>query len=167
MEFLADVYQKWKQTLHINDKSKGYHLFMVIRTFILFNLGQYFDCVSSVKEAAQMIRYSLTTFKPEQFLTISSGKLGVEYTPYALMTLVIACALWFVVSLLKENWVDIEKTLGKITIHCGIWNCLINIYKYSAIQSNVRSKGVHLCAILKKIWKIIICAAILCLVVKD
>ena len=112
--FLADVYQKWKQTLHINDKSKGYHLFMVIRTFILFNLGQYFDCVSSVKEAAQMIRYSLTTFKPEQFLTISSGKLGVEYTPYALMTLVIACALWFVVSLLKENGVDIEKTLGKL-----------------------------------------------------
>lgn len=112
--FLADVYQKWKQTLHINDKSKGYHLFMVIRTFILFNLGQYFDCVSSVKEAAQMIRYSLTTFKPEQFLTISSGKLGVEYTPYALLTLVIACALWFVVSLLKENGVDIEKTLGKL-----------------------------------------------------
>lgn len=112
--FLADVYQVWKTKLHIREQSKGYHLFMIIRTFILFNIGQYFDCVSSLGEAWKMIRYSLTRFDLTQFLTISSGKLGIAYTPYALLTLAAGCLIWFVVSLLKEKGVDMEKALTRL-----------------------------------------------------
>ena len=75
--FMADTYKVWKTKLHIKDQSKGYHLFMILRTFILFNLGQYFDCVSSVGEALKMMKYSVTSFQPSQFLMISFGKLGV------------------------------------------------------------------------------------------
>ena len=114
--FLADNYTNWKKKLHINDKSKGYHVFMVIRTFILFNIGEYFDCVNSFGEAAKMIRYSLTSFHPSQFLLISSGKLGTEYTPYALLTLGVGCIVWFIVSLLKEKGINIEQKLSKLPL---------------------------------------------------
>jgi D-alanyl-lipoteichoic acid acyltransferase DltB (MBOAT superfamily) len=114
--FLADTYQSWKTKLHINDKSKGYHLFMILRTFALFNIGQYFDCVNSVGEALQMVRYSLTSFHPSQFLQISSGKLGTAYTPYALLTLAIGCLIWFVVSVMKERGVDVEGRLAKMPL---------------------------------------------------
>ena len=112
--FLADTYRNWKDRLHINDKSKGYHVFMILRTYLLFNLGDYFDCVNSVGEAWKMIRYSLTSFHPSQFLLISSGKLGVAYTPYALLTLAIGCLIWFVVSVLKERGTDMEKALSRL-----------------------------------------------------
>ena len=112
--FLADTYRSWKDRLHINDKSKGYHIFMILRTYLLFNLGEYFDCVNSVGEAWKMIRYSLTSFHPSQFLLISSGKLGVAYTPYALLTLAIGCLIWFMVSVLKERGTDMEKALSRL-----------------------------------------------------
>lgn len=125
--FLADNYTSWKKKLHINDKSKGYHIFMVIRTFILFNLGEYFDCVNSAGEAFKMMKYSLTSFQPSQFLLISSGKLGTAYTPYALLTLVLGCLLWFFVSLLKENGVDVVGRLGKLPlpVEFMIWFLLL------------------------------------------
>lgn len=111
--FLTDTYKTWKTKLHIKEQSKGYHLFMILRTFILFNIGQYFDCVSSVGDALKMMKYSVTSFHPSQFLLISSGKLGVEYTPYALITLIVGCVIWFVVSLLKERGVNMEEAAIK------------------------------------------------------
>ena len=107
--FLADTYKVWKSKLHIKEQSKGYHLFMILRTFILFNIGQYFDCVNSVGEVLKMMKYSITRFHPSQFLMISSGKLGVEYTPYALITLIVGCVIWFVVSVLKERGMNMEE----------------------------------------------------------
>lgn len=112
--FIPDIYEKWKKLLHINDKSKGYHIFMILRTFALFNIGQYFDLTSSFKEAFSIIRYSVSYFRPSEFLMISSGKLGTEYTPYALLTLCIACIIWFVISVLKERGMDMEMTLTKM-----------------------------------------------------
>ena len=123
--FIPDVYESWKKKLHINDKSKGYHLFMVFRTFALFNIGQYFDCTRSFKEAATIIRYSVTNFQPSQFLQIPSGKLGVEYTPYALLTLAIACVIWFIVSVLKERGVDMELALSKLPLPVEFAICML------------------------------------------
>jgi hypothetical protein len=69
-----------------------------------------------VGEALQMVRYSLTSFHPSQFLQISSGKLGTAYTPYALLTLAIGCLIWFVVSVMKERGVDVEGRLAKMPL---------------------------------------------------
>lgn len=112
--FLTDVYQTWKKKLHIQDQSRGYRLFMMMRTFALFNIGQYFDCVDSFGQALQMIRYSFTCFQPSQFLLISSGKTGTAYTPYALLTLGIGCLLWLAVSILKERGIKMEELFTKV-----------------------------------------------------
>ena len=123
--FMADTYKVWKTKLHIEDQSRGYHLFMILRTFILFNLGQYFDCVSSVGEALKMMKYSVTSFQPSQFLMISSGKLGVEYTPYALLTLLIGCVIWFIVSVLKEKGINMEEVAVKTPIALEFLICIL------------------------------------------
>lgn len=109
----ADWYLSWKQALHINDKSKGWHLFMVLRTFILMNISWYFDCASSFGHAVKMMKYSVTRFNPSEFLSISSGKLGTAYTPYALLTIVAGCILLFVISYIQEKGTDVQEAIAR------------------------------------------------------
>ncbi len=108
---MAGPYQKAKQKLHISDRSKGWYVFTILRTFAIINLSWYFDCVDRVGTAFRMIRYSLTRFQPSAFLSISSGKLGTAYTPYALLTLCLAAALLFAASVQRERGVGIREAL--------------------------------------------------------
>ena len=110
---MAEPYKKAKDRLHIADTSRGWHLFMILRTFVLINLSWYFDCVDEAGKAFRMIGYSFTRFDPSLFLQISSGKLGTAYTPYALLTLVLGVVLLFVISLLRERGMKIRETLSR------------------------------------------------------
>lgn len=110
---MDDRYKKWKTSLRIDDRSKGWHLFMILRTFALMNLSWYFDCVTSLSQALKMIRYSVTRFDPSQFLTIAAGKLGTDFTPYALCILAAGCMILFSVSFLQERGRDPEKDVLK------------------------------------------------------
>lgn len=114
---LAGTYTDMKKKLHINDKSKGYHVFMVLRTFVLMNISWYFDCVDSVKTAWFMICNSITNFHPSGLLAISSGKLGTAFTPYALAILVVGCVILFVVSLLQEKGIRIRDAVSRLPFY--------------------------------------------------
>ena len=100
---LADFYLRAKTRLHIDSAGRPWRVFTVLRTFALMNLSWYFDCAASFGEAWRMIRYSVTQFRPAQFLTIAAGKAGLSYTPWALLTLCVGTALLFAVELLQEN----------------------------------------------------------------
>ena len=107
-----DLYKKSKDKLHINDKSKGWHLFTILRTFALVNLSWYFDCTTSFKDAFTIIKYSVTRFDPSQFLLISAGKQGTAYTPYAIAILLVGIAVLFTVSVIQEKGHDIQEELA-------------------------------------------------------
>lgn len=110
---LAPSYVTVKNKLHINDKSKPWHLFMILRTFILVNISWYFDLAESWGQAAKMLRYSVTQFDPSQLLLISSGKLGTDFTPYALTILGIGVLILFIVGVLQENGIQIRNAINK------------------------------------------------------
>ncbi len=124
---MTNHYTNWKRKLHINDQGKGYKCFMILRTFILFNVGQFCECVSSAGEGLKLVKYTLTSFHPSQFLLISSGKLGTEYTPYALATLFVGCLIWFVVSFLKEREMNVIQSLAKLPlpVEFAVWFLLM------------------------------------------
>lgn len=113
---LAGEFALMKEKLHINDKSRGYHFFMIARTFVIINISWYFDCAASFVQAFRMIKYSVTRFNPGELLTISSGKLGTAYTPYALATLVIGCLILLTVSILKENGVKVRERIAALPV---------------------------------------------------
>ena len=117
---MAEPYRKAKEKLHITDTAKGWHLFMILRTFVLINLSWYFDCVTHAKTAFRMIGWSFTKFQPSQFLQISSGKLGTAYTPYALLTLGLGIVLLFVISVLRERGTGIRDSLSRLALPAQI-----------------------------------------------
>lgn len=139
--FLEPVYEIVKRKLHIPDKTKAYHVFMVLRTFFIINMSWYFECVDSWKTALKMIGYSFTQFVPSQFLSISSGKLGVGYTPYALATIIVGCLILFVVGILQERGVRLRDTLSRTHFTVQFAVCLAALICISLFSPMAAARG--------------------------
>ena len=110
--YFASNFTAAKEKLHIRDTAIWWHIFMVVRTFIITMVGNYVDLTDSFREMLKMMKYALTRFEPGQILTISSGKLGTAFTPYALLILFAGCLLWFIISLIRERGINIYERLN-------------------------------------------------------
>ena len=101
---LTDNFRSWKKKLGINDKGKPWHLFMILRTFILVLISFYFDRAANVSDAFAMMKNSVTQFDPGQLLTITSesGQTALQ------MILIILAGLvpLLIHSIQKERGVD-------------------------------------------------------------
>ncbi|MBR2779292.1 MAG: MBOAT family protein [Firmicutes bacterium] len=138
---MENRYKIWKKALHINDKSKGWHLFMILRTFALINISWYFDCVTSLSKALKMMRYSVTAFDPSLFLTIPAGKLGTDFTPYALGILLGGCLILFCVSLWKERGADPEADVLKAPVALQVLLFLLLLLAVLALGPQSAGRG--------------------------
>ena len=123
--YFADRFAAAKKALHIPEKSALWHIFMVVRTFVITMIGNYVDLTDSFSRMLRMMRYALTRFAPTQILEISSGKLGTAYTPVALGILAAGCILLFAVSLAQERGVRIRDTLSKWPLPVEFGLCLV------------------------------------------
>lgn len=111
---MVQNYRSWKKRLHINDKSNGWKVFQIVRTFLLVNISWFFDRADTIPQALQMMKNAVTNFAPKQLLEIQvgTGNAGVKYTILALGILVISCLAVFVVSLLQERGIQIRNALA-------------------------------------------------------
>ena len=127
---MGDQYKKWKKSLHVTGKEKWYHIFMIVRTFILVNISWFFDCSDTVGQAIRMMKNAVTSFSPGQLLLIPAGREGVAFTPYALVILFVGSMILFTVSLLQERGVKIRETIAKrnfavqFLIYAGLVLCI-------------------------------------------
>ena len=137
---LSGPYKAWKKALHVNDQSRGWKVFMIIRTFALVNIGWLFDTMSSAGDAVKVIRYSFTRFDLSQFLTIPAGRLGTGYTPVALAILGIGIGILFLVSLLQENGMHIRDTLSRYPVIIQLLLC-VGMLTCTALLSPMAAPG--------------------------
>ena len=83
--------------------SKGFHMFRVLRTFIIVNIGWFFDRCATAGDAVRMMSGVLT--KP-QFAQVSLANLGISQLDARILTAGIL--LLFAVSLLGERGKDVR-----------------------------------------------------------
>lgn len=105
-------YREWKKKIHIDDKSTGWHIFQIIRTFLLVNISWYFDRADTIPQALTMMKNSVTYFEPAQILNIQFGQMNLKYTPVFIAVLLVCCAICFVVSFLQERGTKIRQSLS-------------------------------------------------------
>ena len=110
---MGDQYKKWKKNLHITGKENWYHIFMVLRTFLLVNISWFFDCSDTVGQAMKMMKYAVTSFEPTQLLLIPAGREGTAFTPYALVILLAGCTVLFIISLLQERGMKVREKISE------------------------------------------------------
>ncbi len=122
---LVKPYRTWKKVLRINDKSRGFHLFQIIRTFILVNISWYFDCSETLPQAFRMMRESLHA----PFFSISFVNPGEpRQCMLHFITILAGCAVVFFISILRERGTDVRGNILKIPVPARIFLLILLLF---------------------------------------
>lgn len=114
---MAGNFRKWKKAWHIREKSCGWQIFQILRTFILVNISWFFDRADTVGQAFTMMKNSVTQWNPSQLLTVPIGLGGTTgFTLYALLILAAGTAVLFLFSFLEERGADLFGKLRKTPV---------------------------------------------------
>lgn len=119
-DILKPAFKKMNEFLHINEKSKWFHLFRIIRTFILVNIGWYFDRIENVKQSFIYLKDTFVNFGNPIILTSKSylrSIIGaISNFESHIILIFIGTLIIFVISLFKENKIDVYKAIQKKNI---------------------------------------------------
>ena len=114
---LEPLYKKIYSVTRIDSKNVGMKVFRIVRTFLLVNIGWYFDDVENMNASIELIKstfLSTNTF-------YNSGYLGL--LKYQYMYALLGCAILFCVSLMKECGINVREKIDSlpIVIKWGFW----------------------------------------------
>ena len=105
------VFLRAQKCLHINTESRIYRGFTMVRTFILVNIGWYFDMATDIRASFVMLG---NTFKNLTFSTFTNREFLVAgYEMKDMVILLAALCVWLIVSILKERNTDVLKALSE------------------------------------------------------
>ena len=108
---IEPVYKRMNARLPRLTASKGFHIFRVLRTFIIVNIGWFFDRCARGSDALRMMSAVLTDWRGAQLAHLSS--LGVSAVDLRVLSL--AVLLLFFVSLAQERGVQVREKV------CALW----------------------------------------------
>lgn len=137
-DIMAPVYKKIVTTLHINTETMWYHVFQIIRTFLVVNIGWYFDRIADVKVALYSLKKTFLNFNAAMF-EAECNIIFDGYANYILGLAVIACALVLCVSILCEKGYDVRGMLYKapLVVRWLVYILILGIILFA----NTSSKG--------------------------
>ena len=100
------VYKRMNDHLPRLTASGGFHVFRILRTFLVVNIGWYFDRCVRVCDAFAMLHKTFFAFNAQQLFDGTLDTLGLAAKDYRI--LLIATIILFVVSLMQERGVKIR-----------------------------------------------------------
>ena len=134
---IEPVYKRMNARLPRLTASKGFHIFRVLRTFIIVNIGWFFDRCARGSDALRMMSAVLTDWRGAQLAHLSS--LGVSAVDLRVLSL--AVLLLFFVSLAQERGVQVREKVYAlwlplrwlvliggvmVVLLCGVWGSGFN-----------------------------------------
>ena len=108
---LAPVYRKGLEIFSINQKSGGWKVVQILRTFVLINISWYFDMAVSLSAAFTMMKTTVTGFSLSAFQDGSLLTLGLDWLDY--LILLVGCLVVFFISFRQERGVKIRESLAE------------------------------------------------------
>ncbi|MBQ8086714.1 MAG: MBOAT family protein [Lachnospiraceae bacterium] len=115
-ELMGNNYRKWKKALNISGKEKWYHIFQIIRTYIIVNLRWFYDRSETVTEGNYLVKQAFTHFNFSQIFDIAAGRGGTEYVPVALLIIIVGCIVMVTVGVLKERGINLQDKLASMPL---------------------------------------------------
>lgn len=125
-DLLSPAFQRANAALHVREESRLHRVFCVVRTFLVVNLGWYFDRIYNFGDSLLCLRNTFTNFDAGAFF-VTLGEDGITSVNLQFLVFAaIACVIVFFVSLAQERGVDVgERILG--------WNCVARAAFYFLI----------------------------------
>lgn len=104
-DICAPLFAKITERLHINVKSKAFYLFRIIRTFIIVNIGWYFDRIYDIRDCFLCMKNTIFNFQMSQLDEFLGPILKIMPTKaYVIVT--VALCIVFADSVIKERGKD-------------------------------------------------------------
>jgi len=110
-ELMASNYRTWKKALHISGKEGWYHVFMIIRTFLIVSFSWFFDRSDTLQQSFVMIRQAFTHFDPSVLLQVSAGREGTAFAPAALGIIGAGSVVMVLIGILEERGITVREKL--------------------------------------------------------
>ncbi len=111
---LTPVYKKGLETFKINADGRLWHLWQIIRTFILVNISWYFDNAQSFSAAIYMMKSTVTHFCISNLWDGTLMQLGIGRMDY--MILAVCTGVWFIISVLQEKGIKIRESIAGLPL---------------------------------------------------
>lgn len=119
-DILSPAFNRISSTLKIPTGSKPFHIFRIIRTFIIVNIGWYFDRIENVKDCMMCFKNTVCNFNGHYFIKYITLNLYTEankrFVIGGLLYAALVMMLIFGNSILLEKKVDIYNYLQKKNI---------------------------------------------------
>ena len=109
---LEPVYEKMFKVTHINKNAKWYRVFQIIRTFILVNIGWFFDDAANLKESFVLMKNVFVNFSIKPLFD-GSVRAMMEFSSMDMLAIAVGIAALFIVGVINEKGIDIRKSLAK------------------------------------------------------
>lgn len=129
-DLFKPAFEKLSELLHINTKSTGFHLFRIIRTFAIVNIGWYFDRIVDVPKSFLYLKrtffnFNLNILGNRAYLKDIFGSSRDTESQFTLIF--ICCIIVFIISVLKERGHDVYANIQKknIAIRWGTYYVLL------------------------------------------
>lgn len=109
-DLLTPLWDKLNKLFRVNLEGRAHHVFCIVRTFIVVNIGWYFDRIEDPADLATCFYNTVFHFAPEQFM----AKIGALIDPVqgvGLLIVLVATCFVFVISVLKERGVDVTSII--------------------------------------------------------
>lgn len=138
-DILSPVYEKITDKFGINRGSGRYRVFQIIRTFIIVNIGWYFDRITDVRVALYSLKKTVFQFHPELFGAESKILLD-GYPTYILVISLLACVIVFIVSVLQEKKYEVRELLYRcpVVLRWSIYWIIMGLILFA----NTNTKGI-------------------------
>lgn len=107
---MTPVYKKALGKCRINAEGKMWKCFQIFRTFILVNIGWFFDMGVSFAAAMTMMKDTICNMHIGQLTDGVLFSLGLAKKDY--LIIVMGCVVWLVVSIVKEKGIDVRVSLA-------------------------------------------------------
>lgn len=113
------AFSKVFPALHIKSDSKGVHIFRIIRTFVIVNIGWYFDRIEDFGQCLDSLVRTFAHFNDLDFawgvgnVLLNADTTDANYVLGRMAMATLSCVVVFVMSVLFENGVDVFGKVGK------------------------------------------------------
>lgn len=107
---MEPVYHKGIAFFHIDPERRYWKVFQIFRTFVLINLGWYFDMATSFSAALSMMKSSILDLHISQ---ITDGSMLKLVSLRDLIIVLIGCLIVLIVSILKEKNINIREAIAR------------------------------------------------------
>lgn len=114
-DLASPLFERLIAAFRVNVESKGWHVFRIVRTFVVVNIGWYFDRIMNFGDCMQGFYNTVFNFGVGMFWP-TFQTFHIAHVRMCLIIAAIGCLIAFVVSALRERGIDVSGTLLKSNV---------------------------------------------------